>query len=158
MNRQNSIQKQAGVVLVIGLVFLMMMTIVGVTAIQSSTMQEKMAGNVSDRNLVFQNAEAALQAGELQVIDKDCTFLDSNTAGQPDPDNTDWNDANVVKLDTVFPHRAYALTRVPPQQSEDESEEAEAEGTCGGFYFVTAKAESPKGMTVVLQSTVFKRF
>lgn len=159
-------KRQTGVVLVIGLVFLLIMTIIGVTAIRSSTMQERMAGNASDRNLVFQFAEAALQQGEDEVIGQDCVSLQANTAGQPDPDATDWSGDNVVpceddcncKPDECEHNIHYALTRVPPQQSEDESEEAEAEGTCGGFYFVTAKAESPKGMTVVLQSTVFKRF
>lgn len=159
MTMRANIKKQTGVVLVIGLVFLLIMTIVGVTAIRSSTMQERMAGNASDRNLAFQNAESALQVGETQVITQNCAFLNANTASQPDPDDTDnWTGANVFTLDTSYPNRAYALTRVPPQQSEDESEEAEADDTCGGFYFVTAKAESPKGMTVVLQSTVFKRF
>ena len=158
MTMQAIMKKQTGVVLVVGLVFLLVMTIIGVTAIQSSTMQERMAGNASDRNLAFQSAETALKRGEDEVIGQGCVDLKANTAGQPDPDATNWSGANVVTLDASYPHRAYALTRVPPQQSEDESEEAEAESTCGGFYFVTAKAESPKGMRVVLQSTVFKRF
>ncbi|MBK1723742.1 pilus assembly PilX family protein [Thiocystis violacea] len=149
-------KQQAGVVLVVGLIFLLLMTIIGVTAIQSSTMQERMAGNASDRNEVFQSAEVALQTGEAQVINQDCAFLDSHTYARPDPDNVEsWNGSEDVDSDFSS---VYVLTRVPPQLSEDESGTAEDDETCGGFYFVTAKAESAKGMTVVVQSTVFKKY
>ena len=56
--------RQAGIALVVALVFLLVLTILGVTAMQSATLQERMAGNVRDRNVGFQAAEAALRAGE----------------------------------------------------------------------------------------------
>lgn len=58
------IRRQKGVVLVVALMFMLVMSIVGVTAMQSTIMQERMAGNARDRNLAFQAAEAALRAGE----------------------------------------------------------------------------------------------
>ncbi|MCP5124285.1 MAG: pilus assembly protein [Gammaproteobacteria bacterium] len=56
--------RQRGSALIIALVFLLAMTLIGVTGMQSTTQQEKMAGNVLDRNLAFQAAEAALLAAE----------------------------------------------------------------------------------------------
>lgn len=59
-----SISKERGVVLVISLVFLALMTIVGVTAMQGTVQEEKMSNNASQRSKAFQNAEASLRAGE----------------------------------------------------------------------------------------------
>ena len=56
--------RQKGVALFISLVFLLLMTLVGVTAIQTTTLQERMAGNTADRNLAFQASESALRVGE----------------------------------------------------------------------------------------------
>jgi len=57
-------KRQLGVALVVALVFLLVLTILGVTAMQSATLQERMAGNLRDRNVGFQAAEAALRVGE----------------------------------------------------------------------------------------------
>ncbi len=56
--------RQQGVVLVLSLVLLLLTTIIGVSAMQGTSMQERMAGNRWDRNLAFQAAEAGLRTGE----------------------------------------------------------------------------------------------
>ncbi|MCK9604950.1 MAG: PilX N-terminal domain-containing pilus assembly protein [Methylomonas sp.] len=58
---------QSGVVLVVGLIMLLLLTIIGVAGVQSTSLEEKMAGNNRDRNLAFQSAEAALRAGEARI-------------------------------------------------------------------------------------------
>jgi type IV pilus assembly protein PilX len=45
----------------------LVMTVIGVAGMQGTTQQEKMAGNMRNRNLAFQAAEAALRAGERYV-------------------------------------------------------------------------------------------
>lgn len=55
---------QRGSALIISLVFLLAMTLIGVTAMQGTTQQEGMAGNTRNYNLAFQAAEAALRDGE----------------------------------------------------------------------------------------------
>jgi type IV pilus assembly protein PilX len=59
---------QQGSALIIALVFLLVMTLIGTTAMQGTSQQENMAGNVRDRNLAFQAAEAALRAGERDAV------------------------------------------------------------------------------------------
>ncbi|MBK1701537.1 pilus assembly PilX family protein [Thiococcus pfennigii] len=59
--------RQAGAALVIALVFLLLMTILGVSSMQGTALQERMAGNQRDRNQAFQAAEAGLRAGEIYV-------------------------------------------------------------------------------------------
>jgi len=162
MSKRVQRRAESGVVLIVGLVFLVLMTLIGVAAIQSSTMQERMAGNASDHNEVFQSAENVLIAGEAQVIGSDCPTLTSGLADLPDPDQlTSWSGTQIADIDADLVSHfngAYVLTRVPLRIEEDESEAAEETDTCGGFYYVTARAESDKGMAVVLRSTVFKRY
>lgn len=59
-----SMLRQRGSALAISLIFLLLMTLLGVSAMRSSNMQERMAGNLRDRNMAFQSAEAALRGGE----------------------------------------------------------------------------------------------
>lgn len=56
--------RQRGFVLVVGLVFMLTMTVIGLSAMQATTVDERMAGNLRDRNLAFQAAEAALLDAE----------------------------------------------------------------------------------------------
>ena len=61
------IRRQQGFVLTMALVFLVLLTIIGVTALGTTTLEEKMAGNMKDRNLAFQAAETSLVAGERWI-------------------------------------------------------------------------------------------
>lgn len=58
------INKQNGAALIVCLILLLVMTLLGVTSITTTTMEEKMAGNIRNKHLSFQAAEAALRTGE----------------------------------------------------------------------------------------------
>lgn len=53
--------REKGAVLIVALLFLVMLTLLGVTAMTGSTMEERMAGNARDTSVAFQAAEAALR-------------------------------------------------------------------------------------------------
>jgi len=55
---------QHGMALVMALVFLLILTMLGIAAIGTATLEEKMAGNQKDKNTSFQAAETALITGE----------------------------------------------------------------------------------------------
>lgn len=55
---------QRGSALIVALVFLLAMTLIGVSAMQGTTQEERMAGNMRNRNLAFQAGESALRDGE----------------------------------------------------------------------------------------------
>lgn len=82
--------KQTGVALFISLVLLLVMTIIGVSAVQTTSLEERMARNARDRVLAFQAAESAIRDAE--------TFLDgiTNRSGFDDT-GTDglWNAADL---------------------------------------------------------------
>lgn len=62
--RTTNPKKQQGTALVLALVFLLLMTILAVTALNRSSLEEKMAGNLKDQHTAFQAAEAALRDAE----------------------------------------------------------------------------------------------
>ena len=59
-----AIKQQSGSALIVSLVVLLVMTILGVQGLQSTTLEEKMAGNYRDKAVAFEAAEAALVAAE----------------------------------------------------------------------------------------------
>lgn len=57
-------RSQKGAALIIGLIILVVLTLIGVQAMRTSIVQERMAGNMRERHVAFQAAEAALRVGE----------------------------------------------------------------------------------------------
>ncbi len=57
-------RREAGSVLILSMIVLVMLTLIGVTGTQTTLLEEKMAGNMQDKNLAFEAAEAALRDGE----------------------------------------------------------------------------------------------
>ncbi len=66
-------KKQQGAVLIVGLIMLLVMTLIGLSAMRSTILEEKMAGNYRDSNIAFQVAEAALRDGENDILCDGCT-------------------------------------------------------------------------------------
>ncbi|HPF28453.1 MAG TPA: PilX N-terminal domain-containing pilus assembly protein, partial [Steroidobacteraceae bacterium] len=58
---------QRGAILVTSLLLLLVLTIIGLTAMRMTSLQERMAGSTRDLNLAFQGAEAALRDGETLI-------------------------------------------------------------------------------------------
>ena len=74
MNRQfYDIHKQAGAVFVTGLIFLMVLTLLGITVAKMATIEERMSGNMRDRMIAMQAAEMGLRYAEQHIRDNDPT-------------------------------------------------------------------------------------
>lgn len=58
---------QRGSTLIVALVFLMILTMLGVTVAGNNVLQERMAGNTRQRDLAFQAAEHALKAADTTI-------------------------------------------------------------------------------------------
>lgn len=63
----NKQTNQRGMALLVSLVFLLLLTVIGISSMQNATLQEKMAASVTLRNKSFQLAEATLRIGESAV-------------------------------------------------------------------------------------------
>ena len=83
--------KQHGFVLIVALVLLLILTILGLAAAQSTSLQERMSGNARNRDMAFQAAEAGLIAAQncLSTGVAICTSFSTNANGTYvfDPNN-----------------------------------------------------------------------
>ncbi len=59
--------QQSGAVLIVSLIMLLLLTLIGASSIQTTTLEEKMAGNIRDRNIAFQAAESAIRDAEQDI-------------------------------------------------------------------------------------------
>ena len=85
------INRQRGIALFISLVLLLVMTIAGVSAVQTTSLEERMARNTHDSLLAFQAAESALREAEDWII------ANVNSTAQ-------FSDAGVNGLWTTMPY------------------------------------------------------
>jgi type IV pilus assembly protein PilX len=68
MNRtQPALRKQGGAALLVCLIILVLVTLIGLTTMKSSMLQERMSGGNSDRTQAFEAAELALRDAEINV-------------------------------------------------------------------------------------------
>jgi type IV pilus assembly protein PilX len=81
MKKQMKLNKQTGSALIVALSILLVLTILGVSAMRTTSLQEKMAGNARDTDVAFQAAESAIREAErfLDTISNRDGF--SNTGG-----------------------------------------------------------------------------
>lgn len=107
---------QRGAVLIVAMIFVLLMTVIGLSAIRGSGMQEAMAGNMRHLHLNFQAAEAGLRLGETRVDvripdselpdfdDADGAFQDLNQPGKTSVflwDNAGWNNAKKISTSAL---------------------------------------------------------
>lgn len=59
--------RQRGVVLIVSLIMLLVITLIAVSSMQGTVLEEKMAGNTKDRNLAFQTTESGVREAESYI-------------------------------------------------------------------------------------------
>ena len=111
------IDRQAGVALVFCLVMLLLLTTLGLSGVQMTSMQERMARNARDVNLAFQAAESAIKDAETYLTDfggvgafqtaaanGNGLYLDAGFDQLPNwKTNGLWDSGNVVTAPTEIP-------------------------------------------------------
>lgn len=115
-------QKQQGAILVFCLIFLTVLTMMGVSGMESTTLEERMSGNMRDHELAFNAADSALQAGEAWLIAQAPVLPTVSADGSTgvwatdaaDPDGTDglywWDHGNIDA--TWWTNNGIAITNV----------------------------------------------
>lgn len=104
-------RQQRGVALVVVLVLLLIMTLLGLASLRGTLLEERMSGNLFDRSLGFQAAEAALRQGELVaaalVIPPTGSTCTAGVCGPPTAGlnrslgNADWTNATALAGNTL---------------------------------------------------------
>src|SRR3982074_3444186 len=63
-----ALERQRGAVLIVSMLFLVILTMLGVTAMTSTTFEERMAGNARDAAIAHHAAEAALREARDEIL------------------------------------------------------------------------------------------
>jgi type IV pilus assembly protein PilX len=139
---------QRGATLIITMVMLVLITMLCISTIRTSTVDEKMAGAARDRDKAFQAAEGAVQKC-LNQIKLDPTKVNLLTPAastvKPNWENT-WDNSNSVVM-TVDALNETGLAEQPRCMYE-------TLGAGSGSYRVTGRARGSSLLTeVILQAT-----
>jgi type IV pilus assembly protein PilX len=162
---------QSGAVLIISLIMLLLLTLIATTGMQTSSLEEKMAGNLRDKNLAFQAAESALKAaGESLAIVP--AFSAAGTGGfysnTPTRDLSDseivkdsfWTDTTKLATSTVTGLGNGITT--PVYIIQDRGDKADCAGAAVGslgckYYLITARATGGSTNAVVILQSIYLR-
>ena len=160
-------KQESGAVLAISLIILLLLTLIGVTGTQVTGLEEKMAGNMVDRNLAFQAAESALRAGENFLTQASLpeftatgtSGLYSITATPPDQDD-DWSNFNTVTYSVSLGHvkasPEYVIQRLPNVGGSGDSLEA-GKYSESEMYRITARGIGGTSTAVAVVQSSYKR-
>ncbi|WP_198295681.1 pilus assembly PilX family protein [Imhoffiella purpurea] len=157
-------RQQKGAVLMISLILLVLLTIIGITAILSSSLDERMAANARARNLAFQAAESALRQGERFVLESAWDKLKDDVSSQhPNPDDDDaWTNINWDKqkvytgpigdgTDDVVARPSYVIEKLTATGSSLTGRDMT------GIYRVTAYGQGSTATAVVVLERIVRR-
>jgi type IV pilus assembly protein PilX len=163
--------QQRGVVLFVSLIMLMVMTLIGVTGMQNSSMEEKMVANVRDIDLSFQAAEAALREAETSLQVAVLKEFDGSNPGLYQPatrDNqplwevdTTWNAGGALdytgSLAYLSAQPQYIIEELPPVPDPDGSVAADEPLPETQVYRVTARGVGGTAKAITILQAAFKR-
>ncbi|MDO8651301.1 MAG: PilX N-terminal domain-containing pilus assembly protein [Undibacterium sp.] len=163
--------KQSGAVLITGLIFLVILTMIVLTVLRSGTLEERMASNTRNKQVALQAAEAVLRDAEISLLTAptapfdpfDITqFTNTCTNGlcyQPNAASTwqtiDWGSAAVTRSFASVTSNIPTLTTQPRYIVEIILPPKGTVGHCEpGLAQITARGVGKDGSTAVVQSTV----
>ena len=183
-DRMTNGKKERGAVMITALMILLLMTVFGISTMDTNILEEKMAGNMRDRNTAFQAAESALRAAEIWIAAQtdvhSMTLRDVSDStdtnplwdhSSPDPDNSNnktwweerdaaWWADNAVALSSgnelpgVAAQPSYIVEKLPP--STESLEAAQSLDTSDIYLQVTARGVGGADSTVVVLQSVYK--
>ena len=142
-----------GAVLIISLIMLLLLTIIGVTAIQTTSLEEKMAGNMRDQNLAFQAAESALRVGETETAT--IAASDFYTGSTNPLSDINWAIASVraYKANALYIIESPTITYGFGYEAGTPSSSAQT----NYWYRITARGTSGTGNAIVILQSIFIR-
>lgn len=165
-----SLNNEHGAVLVAGLMILVILSLLGITTMQTSTIEEKMSNNMGQRQLAFQSAEAALRVAESRLaglggIDSTLPIMTPaavgatplwETAGRWTSTNSEEisDGSDGLDIDGVAAQPRYIVELLQEIPTGDEVLDADAEVDTETMYRVTARGVGGiNAAEVILQIT-----
>ena len=155
---ENNISKQKGATLIVALILLALMTIIGLSSMDSSTIDVKIVANSKDRQLAFNGAESGLFQGGKLVSNTECPLDPTTTPAYAEDtfaaDRDFWRDSNNWTLSAVAGTDIDAEFMIETFQEGPTGPMSEQSINAPRFYYypVLAKATGPGNANVILQS------
>lgn len=148
-----------GAALLVSLVLLVAVTLLGVSAMQGTILQERMSANQRDMEEAFNAAEIAVRRGETQLLSDALQFLgNTQFTGRPahwGPVHEEWQRFTSITLPDNMDSSRYVTAPsfyVAPRGTICESVDVSSE--CDELFTITAKGTGRNTNTfVVLEST-----
>jgi len=162
-------RRQAGMSLIIGLLFLTLLSLLGLAGMRVSSLEERMAANTQDRTLAFNAAESSLrdcesvlQGASLPVFNGSNGMYQAARLGSTPVWRTiDWTAPGATRVHATTPAGAAAAPRciieelpLQPNMSGSNSLAANRPLPDARIFRITARGVGAKpGTVVMLQST-----
>lgn len=175
------LNNEKGMVLLVTLVMIALMSVIAISAIRGSNLQEAMAGNYHDRSVAFQSAEAGLRLAEkfITVNGKTAVFNGTNglyedqnlpaatvgnvkkwTASQWQSNSKSLTSSDIDLKLPVYPQyvieRITSEAAVSPTSSSVEFGDDEEIGTTSTYYRITSRGFGVTGTSEVILQSTFK--
>lgn len=166
----NSIKKQSGAVLIVGLVMVLILSVVVIASSKNTLLQQKMSSNMRDKELAFQAAETALKAGEGFLEANSETTLDNivfdDTAGyyvfdsrRDLKEEDDWKNLSPIETQSLFQvikNPVYIIEQLPNIKAAGDDVEA-GKAVTSRYYRVTAMSKGGTDASVSVLQTMYKK-
>ena len=173
--------RQDGIALITTLIFLVMLTVIGVTAARMSLLEERMAGNSRDRDIALRAAEMALRDAERDILSgRNISGLTGFTATcvnglcyngingyatSPPTGFTNpvWKTPNILTASPSVPYGQYTgATAIPgvsaqPRYLIEGVRKTPAGGGETFYYQITVRAQGRNANTVVWLQELFAK-
>lgn len=166
-------KRQRGAVLIVSLLILILLTLLGLTAIQAGTVQERIAGNTRNLDQAFQAAEAALREAEDRLDNPSVPLTNGSVAGwyhwsrfpapawkTPATWDSNANIDYVLGSDagwTVGRAPEFAIEELPPMPDTGGSLDGSASVSEDVMYRVSARGFGGNANTFVILQTTYRR-
>jgi type IV pilus assembly protein PilX len=164
-------RREAGAALITGLIFLVMLTLIAVTAMQSTTLEERMAGNARSRDAAFQAAEAAVRAAEVVLSGASVPAFNGSKVGYYAQlangaaadywkDTHNWGSQSVLYAGTLTGAKEarFVVEALPANLGSGGDDSLVAKALSGGeIYRITARGVGADGTSSVILQTTFRR-
>lgn len=160
-------KRQHGAVLVVSLVILLVLTLLGISSMQGSGLQEKMAGNLHDMNIAFQRAEGALREAESFLQSPALPEFNGSNGlykyndSPPPPSALDlredpglWSSISTV---SASDHAEYFIVELPPVPPPGSSGRKGTPIPETSIYRVVVRAFGGSEHAVTILETTYKR-
>lgn len=164
---------ERGSALIVSLIFMLLLTIIGVGAMQSASLQERMAGNSRDLNSAFQSAEAAVRAAEdymqgatvgpfngsnglYRYCEAGVTGTDCNGPQWSARSSTGWVKRSGT-IAGVSEQPEYVIQQMPSIADPEGSLAADEVGPTLDYYRITARGFGTSSNTMVVLQVMYRR-